>query len=57
MVYLTLGMLTGVVGFLDPETHYPHEGVWFAIGWPVGIAALAATWTVLRRAGRESGRE
>ena len=53
VVYLMLGMVTGVVGFLDPETHHPHEGAWFAIGWPVGIAALAATWTVLHRAGRE----
>jgi hypothetical protein len=44
-----VGVLVGVLPFIDHPSNYPHADEWGAAGAVVALASAAASWWLLRR--------
>jgi hypothetical protein len=44
-----VGILVGVLPFIDSPSNYPHADAWGAAGAVVAFSSAAATWWLLRR--------
>ncbi|WP_159081322.1 hypothetical protein [Nocardioides sediminis] len=49
MALTVLGILVGVLPFIDHPSNYPHADAWGAASAVVAFASAAASWWLLRR--------